>query len=162
MKTSLKWILAASVLTAVGGLAWAGTVIANPGVGHHGGPLHFIALDMLSSIDTNADSALSQEEINAAINSRYTTFDSNKDGQLSLDEFQALWTDLTRPITVRAFQFLDSDGDAAVARAEVDKRFGSLVTQFDGNQDGKLSSEDRRHGRREHGWKRWMPEEPRE
>jgi Ca2+-binding EF-hand superfamily protein len=120
-----------------------------------------VMIDMLAGIDTNADSALSQDEINAAVNARYATFDANKDSQLSLEEFQALWTDLTRPVTVRAFQFLDSDGDATVARSEVDKRFGSLVARLDRNNDGKLSHEDRPqrgHG----GWHRWGDDEPKE
>ena len=162
MTTNMKPILAAAALSAAITLPMSASAMADPGFGHHGGPFHLLALDMLGGVDTNTDRALSQEEIDAAINSRYATFDSNKDGQLSLDEFQALWTDLTRPVTVRAFQFLDADGDATVARAEVDKRFGSLVAQLDRNEDGKLSAEDRRHGRRGPGWHRWGAEEPRE
>lgn len=159
MKTNMKAILAAAALSAA---TISAPAMADPGFGHHGGPFHVLALDMLGGVDTNTDRALSQEEIDAAINSRYATFDSNKDGQLSLEEFQALWTDLSRPVTVRAFQFLDADGDATVARAEVDRRFGALVAQLDRNEDGKLSAEDRRHGRRGPGWHRWGAEEPRE
>jgi hypothetical protein len=149
---------AASALSATlaGGLSVVGAAIANPGFGHHAGPFRIVLLEMLSDIDTNADSALSQDEINAAIGSRYTTFDGNKDGQLSLQEFQALWVDLTRPVAVRAFQFLDPDGDSAVARTEVDKRFGSIVARLDRNNDGMLSPEDRPHGGRGgHGWRGW-------
>jgi hypothetical protein len=161
MKASLKWVLATGALAVAGSVAIAGTAMAAPGFGHHGGPFRMVMIDMLAGIDTNADSALSQDEINAAVNARYATFDANKDSQLSLEEFQALWTDLTRPVTVRAFQFLDSDGDAAVARSEVDKRFGSLVARLDRNNDGKLSQEDRLqrgHG----GWHRWSDDEPKE
>jgi hypothetical protein len=152
MKAKIMSALAISAM-AVAGLSIAGGAMANPGRGHHGGPFHVVMLDMLSSIDTNADGALSQEEINAAIGSRYTAFDANKDNQLSLEEFQALWVDLTRPIAVRVFQFLDPNGDASVARSEVDQRFGSLVSRLDHNNDGKLSHEDRRHGG--HWWRGW-------
>jgi Ca2+-binding EF-hand superfamily protein len=157
MKVNMKRALAVSTLAIVG-LSTTGSAMANPGFGHHGGPFRMVMLDMLSGIDTNADGALSQEEINAAISSRYTRFDANKDGQLSLEEFQALWADLTRPIAVRAFQFLDPNGDAFVARSEVDQRFSSLVTRLDQNHDGKLSHEDRRHGG--HWWRGWRGRGP--
>ena len=51
-------------------------------------------------------------------------FDADTDGNLSLEEFQALWAEITKPLAVRAFQFLDPDGDAAIAKAELDDRFG--------------------------------------
>jgi Ca2+-binding EF-hand superfamily protein len=153
MNTRTKWTVA-SALAAIAGLSIAGVAIANPGFGHHGGPFHMIVDDMLGSIDSNADGALSQDEINAAINARDAAFDANKDGKLSLEEFQALWADLTRPVAVRAFQFLDPNGDAVLERTEVDKRFGSLVSRLDRNNDGKLSPEDRPHDMRwRHGWK---------
>jgi len=150
-------LIAVAVAVATGG-ALTGAAMVNPGFGHHGGAFHMVMLDMLGTIDTNNDGALSQEEINGAVGSRYTAFDNNKDGQLSLDEFQALWTDLTRPIVVRAFQFLDPDGNGAVAREEVDRRFGTLVARLDRNKDGQLSPEDRPHGRG-HGWHPWGEDE---
>jgi hypothetical protein len=154
MNKNIGWTIAA--LCAAGGLAIAGTAAANPGFGHRGGPFGLVALEMLAGIDANADHALSQDEVNAAIAARYTTFDANKDNQLSLEEFQALWVDLTRPLTVRVFQFLDADGDSVVARTEADRRFGSLVTRFDRNADGKLSAADRPpHGGGGHGWHGW-------
>ena len=55
---------------------------------------------------------------------------STRTGSLSLQEFQALWAEITKPIAVRAFQFLDPDGDAAVAKAELDDRFGTVVSPF--------------------------------
>jgi hypothetical protein len=158
MTPTKKRILAATATILASGVVLTGAADANPGFGHHGGPFRIVMLDMLSTIDTNNDGALSQQEINAAVASRYATFDTNKDGQLSLEAFQALWTDLTRPIAVRAFQFLDSDGNAAIARDEVDKRFGTLVARFDRNKDGQLSSEDRPN-HRGHGWRPWGGEE---
>jgi EF hand len=159
MTTVCKRILIAAAVALVTGGTVTGAAIANPGFGHHGGPFRIVMLDMLGTIDTNNDGALSQEEINSAVGSRYAAFDSNKDAQLSLEEFQVLWTDLTRPLAVRAFQFLDRDGNAAVAREEVDRRFGTLVTRFDRNKDGQLSPEDRPHGR-ERGWRPWGGDEP--
>jgi EF hand domain-containing protein len=158
MTPAYKRILAAAATALAAGVALTGVANSNTGFGHHGGPFGMVMLDMLSTIDTNNDGALSQQEINAAVASRFATFDSNKDGQLSMEEFQALWADLTRPIAVRAFQFLDPDGNGAIAREEIDKRFGTLVARFDRNKDGQLSSEDRPH-HREHGWRPWGGEQ---
>jgi Ca2+-binding EF-hand superfamily protein len=119
--------------------------------------------EMLQNVDTDSDGALSQDEINSAVNSRFSQFDADKNGSLSLPEFEALWADITKPIAVRAFQFLDPNGDAGIAKAELDDRFGNLVSSFDRNDDGKLSRDDRggRQGHRGwgHGWRGEGPQE---
>jgi hypothetical protein len=155
MKTSRKIVVAGSAAALLGGLALAGTAWADRGgFGHHGmhgGMMGGIGHEMLKSVDANADGALSQEEIDAAVNGRFAEFDANTDGNLSLTEFQALWAEITKPLSVRAFQFLDPDGDAAVAKTEIEERFGSAVARFDRNDDGVLSPDDRPH--RRWGWR---------
>jgi Ca2+-binding EF-hand superfamily protein len=162
MKKSVKVALATGALGVAGAVFLVGSSYADrggfgPGFGGmmggpgHGGP---IVREMLASVDTNGDGALSQDEINEAINVRFTTFDANHDGSLSLDEYEALWADITRPLAVRTFQFLDPNGDAAVSKAEVEDRFGSVVAHMDRNGDGMLSEADRPHhrgGPRHHG-----------
>lgn len=161
MKRSVKFALATSALALTGGLFLVGTSFAERGFGPmggfgHGGPmggLGPLGHEMLANVDTDGDGALTQEEINAAVNGRFSEFDADRNGSLSLQEFQALWAEITKPVTVRAFQFLDPDGDAAIAKSELDDRFGALVSRFDHNKDGKLSRDD--HPRRG-GWHgRW-------
>jgi hypothetical protein len=148
--------LATSALAVAGGLFLVGSGYAERGPGGHGmGPMGFgeFHREMLKDVDTNADGKLSQDEINAAIDARFAEFDADKNGSLSLAEFEALWADITKPLTVRAFQFLDPDGDAAVAKAELDDRFGTLVSRLDRNEDGVLSEDDHpRHGGRGRWW----------
>jgi Ca2+-binding EF-hand superfamily protein len=151
MKTSVKFALATCAVGIAGTIFLAGSSYADRGFGPrfgmgghgmgHGGPM---VREMLANVDTDEDGAISQEEINVAIDARFTEFDADTDGNLSLEEFQALWAEITRPMTVRAFQFLDPDGDAAVSRDELDDRFGSAVAQFDRNDDGVLSPDDHR------------------
>jgi hypothetical protein len=166
MKTSVKMALATGALGVAGALFLVGTSYAERGIGPrfgmmggHGGPM---IREMLANVDANSDGALSQEEIDAAVDGRFAEFDANADGSLSLDEFQALWADITRPIAVRVFQFLDPNGDAAVAKSELDDRFGSAVARFDQNDDGVLDAKDRPHRRGgwRHGW--WGGGEPEE
>ena len=166
MKRSVQIALAAGGLAVFGGIFLAGASLADAGFGPPGPHMAMMGgmgAELLQNVDKNGDGALSQDEINAAVDGRFAEFDANKDGKLSLEEFQALWADLTRPIAVRAFQFLDPNGDAALDRAEVDKRFGSIVARLDRNNDGKLSPEDRPHDMRwHHGWKDGRADNPEE
>src|ERR1044071_5155898 len=128
MKTSVKMALATTALAVAGTVFLAGSGIA-AGPGPFGplgmGPtLDGQGNQILKEMDTDGDGALSQDEINAALDGRFGTFDADKDGALSLTEFEALWAELTRPMAVRAFQFLDPDGNASVTKSEVDDRFG--------------------------------------
>ena len=49
----------------------------------------------------------------------------------------------TRPLTVRAFQMLDTDGNAVISRAEYDRPLANIVERLDRNDDGGLSMSDR-------------------
>jgi len=151
MKTSVKIALATGTLAVTGALFLAGTSYAERGFGPRmgmmgpggpGGPGGAIVHEMLGNVDTNGDSAISQDEINAAVASNLSKFDANSDGQLSLEEFQALWAEITKPMAVRAFQFLDPNGDAQVSKQELDDRFGKAVARFDRNGDGVLNEQD--------------------
>jgi hypothetical protein len=150
MKRRGKIALSAAAVAVVGGIAVAGTSWAE-WRGHGGMRWGMMGggfgMQMLQDVDTNADNALSQDEINTAINTRFSEFDKDTDGALSLDEFKALWAEVSAPAAVRAFQFLDPNGDASVAKAELDDRFGTVVARFDRNDDGLLSRNDRPHHR---------------
>ncbi|HSM20376.1 MAG TPA: hypothetical protein VK844_08415, partial [Hyphomicrobiales bacterium] len=64
-------------------------------------------------------------------------------GELSLEEFQALHQEITQPMTVRAFQMHDPDGDAAITKDEFASRTQGLVARLDRDGDGALSTDDR-------------------
>ncbi|WP_436644085.1 EF-hand domain-containing protein [Microbaculum sp. FT89] len=108
------------------------------------GPM--VAKRMFELADTDKDGKLTQAEIDAARTQRFETYDTNGDGKLSLTEFGALFSEITEPATVRAFQFLDPDGDAEITKEEFDKPGTRLVERFDRNGDGVLSRDDRPHG----------------
>ncbi len=58
------------------------------------------------------------------MNARFAEFDADKNGSLSLQEFEALWAEITKPMAVRTFQFLDPNGDAQISKAELDEHVG--------------------------------------
>ena len=141
MQTRTKLLAAATAVLVVGGLALAAPSLAQRGaMGMMGG---LGAEQLLREVDTDRDGRMTQAEIDAAVNARFTRFDADGNGRLSLDEFNALWADVTRPAAVRAFQFMDPNGDASVTKAEVDERTSRLVQRFDRNGDGALSMQDR-------------------
>lgn len=132
MQTRTKVFIAAASALVVGGLALAGPSLAqHMQRGRMGMMGNFGAQQLLRAVDTDRDGRISQAEVDAAVQARFAQFDADKNGRLSLDEFTALWADLTRPVAVRAFQFLDPNGDAGITEAEADEQLGMLARRFD-------------------------------
>ncbi len=164
MRARTKTLIGIGAAAAIGAVAIAGVSYAgnrHGGFGgHHGhgmhllakGPLGLTAMEMLESIDADGDGKLTQAEIDKARNDRHAAHDADGDGNLGLEEFAGLWRETTRPLTVRAFQMLDTDGDGVIKRAEYDRPLAGIVERFDRNDDGALSPDDRRHHR--HGERR--------
>lgn len=118
------------------------------GWGQHGWGMH----RMMERFDTNEDGKLTQEELDGARKSLLTAHDGDKDGKLSLAEFEKLWLEVKRQRMVRSFQRIDKDGNAAVTLDEFLKPYSRIVERMDRNADGVLDREDRRHrGRSGHG-----------
>lgn len=131
MKRSTKFALA--TVAALGVAAVAVPVVAQQGqmqhdgmMGQHGGMMGD-AMAMMSggqsyamaTFDTNKDGTLSPEEMTAGIQAELKTYDTDANGTLSLEEFAVMHAAHTRPMTVRAFQMHDADGDAQVTEAEM-------------------------------------------
>jgi len=147
MKSKTKKLTAIAVAAALGGTALAGVTYA----GHRGGDMGFLdkgqlaisAMEVFQTVDADGDGKLTQAEIDKARNDRHAAHDADGDGNLSLEEFAGLWHETTRPLTVRAFQMLDTDGDAVVTRAEYDRPLADIVRRLDRDGDGGLSMRDR-------------------
>ena len=151
MRTKTKTLTAIAIAAALGGTALAGTSHAGHRDGGHGmgfldkGQFAVSAMEMFDAVDADGDGKLTQAEIDKARNDRHAAHDANGDGNLSLEEFAGLWRETTRPLTVRAFQTLDTDGNAIITRAEYDRPLAGIVERLDRDGDGSLSMRDRRH-----------------
>ena len=147
MKTKSKTLIAMGLAATIGGVSLAGASYADHRDGgmdlFDGGPVALAAMDMFSAFDANGDNRLSQAEIDQVRNDRLAAHDANGDGNLSLEEFAGLWHETTRPLTVRAFQILDADGDGVVTLVEYDRPLANIVEQLDRDGDGSLSMSDR-------------------
>ena len=158
MRTKTKTLTALAVVAALGGTALASTSYAGHRDGGHGmsfpdeGPLAVSAMEMFDAADADGDGRLTQAEIDKLRNDLHAAHDADGDGNLDLEEFEGLWHETTRPLTVRAFQTLDTDGDAVVTRAEYDRPLAGIVERLDRDRDGSLSMKDRWHDDDDGGW----------
>ena len=144
MRTTTRTLTAIAVAAALGGTALAGAGHANHrdggGLGFlDAGRLELTAMEVFDAIDADGDGTLTQVEVDSLRNDRHAKHDANGDGNLSLEEFSGLWHETTRPLTVRGFQMLDTDGDGIVTRAEYDRPLAGIIERLDRNGDGSLS-----------------------
>lgn len=79
--------------------------------------------------DSNMDGTLSPEELTAGIQGEVETYDTDKNGTLSLEEFAVMYAAHTRIMMVRTFQMHDEDGDGQVTKAEM-ATMGAMMQQM--------------------------------
>jgi Ca2+-binding EF-hand superfamily protein len=159
----MKLIWAAAGLTGL--MAAAGIAQADRGGhgyggegGHGGGHGRMMMMEQFTErYDANNDGKISQEEIDTNRTATLERNDADKDGSLSLAEFEKVWMEANRQRMVREFQRFDTDGDAKVTLEEYRKPLADMVARADRNGDGVLSRDDRGRGdgmRRMHRWQR--------
>lgn len=149
MKRSTKFALAA--VAALGLAVIALPVVAqqtqmqhggmmNDGMGMMGGGMGMMMGGAqsyaMAKFDTNKDGMLSPEEMTVGVQSELKTYDTDTNGKLSLEEFAVMHAAHTRPMTVRAFQMHDADGDAQVTEAEMAAMAAMMQSHMGGQQNG--------------------------
>ncbi len=99
---------------------------------------------MFEALDTDGDGRIDTEEARAAMQDRLAAHDTDDDGSLSLQEFQAPHVEMMRPMMVDHFQFFDDDGDGEVTADELGRPFARMMQWMDTNGDGALGPDDMR------------------
>ena len=156
MKRSTKFVLAA--VASLGVAAVAVPVIAQQtqmqhdgmmgqGMGMMGGHGRMMGGGMgmmggaqsyaMVTFDADKDGTLTPEEMTAGLQAELKTYDTDANGTLSLEEFAVMHAAHTRPMTVRAFQMHDADGDAQVTGAEM-AAMAAMMQKHMSGQNGDM------------------------
>lgn len=120
------------------------------GMGHGMGRM-MMAQQLMERYDADKDGKVTQQEIDQNRTDWQKEFDADKNGTLSIAEFQNLWAKARREEMVREFQFFDRDGDGQVTLDEYKAPMAGIVANRDRNGDGALSRDDR--PKRGEGWR---------
>ena len=123
------------------------------GGGPGGGRIGWAGGEVFDQADADRNGTLTRAEVDAFRADKLRRFDAGGDGRLSLEEFQGLWAEMTRPMQVRAFQFVDGNGDGQVSDEEMCRPLDAFVDRLDRNDDDSVARDELRgpgrHGRRD-------------
>jgi len=137
----LGYALVASLLAATAAPALAG-----------GGMKHSRAAEWFKSMDTDGDGQISQAEFDAGKPDRFSKFDLDADGKVTLEEMKQAREQLREQRMKRHFEALDADGDGAVSEDEMRARHNERFARLDADKDGFVSADElkqARHHRRD-------------
>lgn len=84
----------------------------------HGGQMK-LGRKLMSHLDADENGRVTPDEAQSQLGKWLDDSDTNGDGTLSIDEFEALHSRLIRETMVDRFQYLDADGDGQVTREEM-------------------------------------------
>ncbi len=103
--------------------------------------------ERLNEADSHDDGKVTKAEIKTKREANLAKHDTNNDGQLSLEEYKPLWIERHNRRIVRAFQFLDANGNGQVSDAEYKRVIDWIVARMDRDEDGAISKDNfkRRH-----------------
>ena len=148
--TKTKTILLTAGALALGATAFAGASLAgggwHRGHGSHGSP----GQSLFDTFDANQDGTLTQAEVDQARQAKLAEFDSDGNGSLSLEEYQALWMDAMRERMVDRFQGHDDDGDGLVTAEEFGMDYSRIISRLDQDGNGEDTMEELREMRERH------------
>lgn len=85
----------------------------------------------LKAIDSNNDGFLSRDEFNAFSDYAYQEMDDDKNGTLGMDEAKPF-------MDIKLFQKIDRNGDNAVSRSEYDAQMNDDFLSADKDRSGQL------------------------
>jgi len=118
-----------------------------PGRFGRGGPGGPGGGNLAERFDTNSDGQITAAEIDAAKRTRLAEFDTDGNGVLSLEEYEALWLQRTQRRMVASFQRLDDDGNATVTLDEFGPNSDRIVERLDRDGDGVIGEDEQQHRR---------------
>ncbi len=103
-----------------------------------------MALERFQELDADGNGQVTQAEIQSHQARLLNDHDADRDGGLSLEEYESVWLAQSRNRMVRRFQRLDADGNGTVTTAEMERMGERMLTRADRNSDGAISQDELR------------------
>ncbi|WP_305984166.1 EF-hand domain-containing protein [Roseibium sp. MMSF_3544] len=93
---------------------------------------------LFERFDANADGVITEAEISDVRAQEFAAADTDGNGEISLEEFKAQFMERSNDRMVRAFQFMDSNGDGTVTQDEADQIANRMFNRLDRDGNGTV------------------------
>lgn len=142
----MKQLYVFGIATLIGGLAFVSAQAADEGKGGKHGTF------FLERFDADKDGQVSLQEFEDARNHRFEDIDSDGSGGVTLEEMRAHREKMRQEREARRFAKLDADGSGEVSEEEFQNKKKSMFERLDKNGDGVIEkSELPKWGGKHHG-----------
>lgn len=102
---------------------------------------------MMEHLDTNKDGKISREEFEAGRpDGKFADFDKDGDGALSKEEYQAMFMARAQKMADRTFDRLDANKDGKIDASERQAHQDAMFKRLDKNGDGVITADELRAG----------------
>ncbi|TYC65229.1 calcium-binding protein [Stappia sp. BW2] len=93
---------------------------------------------LFERFDVNEDGVITKVEIEEIRTQEFASADTDGNGEISLEEFKAEFLNRSNDRMVRAFQFMDRDGDGSVTQEETDILANRMFNMLDRDGNGTV------------------------
>jgi EF hand len=141
----MKTLLSAALLATT--LATIGIAVAAPDAAHQEGSR---GTHRFERFDTNKDGKVTRDEFQAAMDQLWQAADANQDGAVTPEEAKLAHAQKFEKFAAQRFLKLDVNQDGSVTKDEVARMPAEFYERLDTNKDGKLSADEFKAGRPPH------------